>query len=212
MPTSETVNKHPQRPVYVDPFRRAFSFHVLLGATLVLGVILVTTAAGPGRLFVEGDVWWHAATGRLILSSGHVPTVDPYSFTVHGNPWMAYEWLGEVVMALAARMHSLQGLQVLLALLSAMLVVLTYCYAWVRTNNPLASAAAVALLLHDRRHCVDEVDRAVKVHADHEMQPAFAAGGAGRLRQLASARPAQDSRGARQEPARRIHHRGAMSR
>lgn len=147
MPTSETVNKHPQGPVYVAAFRRVFSFHVLLGATLVLGVLLVTTAAGPGRLFVEGDVWWHAAAGRLILSTGHVPTFDPYSFTVNGNPWMAYEWLGEVVMALAVRMRSLQGLQVLLTMLSAILVVLTYCYAWIRTNNPLASAAAVALLL-----------------------------------------------------------------
>jgi hypothetical protein len=141
------LNKHSWAPVFVAGFRRVFSFHVLLGTTLVLGVLLVTTAAGPGRLFVEGDVWWHAATGKLILSTGHVPTVDPYSFTVHGNPWMAYEWLGEVVMALAARMRSLQGLQVLLTLLSAILVVLTYCYAWVRTNNPLASAAAVALLL-----------------------------------------------------------------
>jgi hypothetical protein len=141
------LNKHSWAPVFVAGCRRVFSFHVLLGTTLVLGVLLVTTAAGPGRLFVEGDVWWHAAAGRLILSTGHVPTADPYSFTVHGNPWMAYEWLGEVVMALAARMHSLQGLQVLLTMLSAMLVVLTYCYAWVRTNNPLASAATVALLL-----------------------------------------------------------------
>jgi hypothetical protein len=145
--TSETLNKRPRAPALVAAFRRIFCFHVLLGTTLVLGVLLVTTAAGPGRLFVEGDVWWHAAAGRLVLSTGHVPTVDPYSFTVHGNPWIAYEWLGEVVMALAARLDSLRGLQILLVLLSAILVVLTYCYAWVRTGNPLASAAAVALLL-----------------------------------------------------------------
>jgi len=145
--TSETLNKHSRAPVLVAAFRRVFSFPVLLGTTLMLGVLLVTTAAGPGRLFVEGDVWWHAAAGKLILSTGHVPTVDPYSFTVHGSPWMAYEWLGEVVMALAARIDSLQGLQILLVLLAALLVVLTYCYAWVRTGNPLASAAAVALLL-----------------------------------------------------------------
>jgi hypothetical protein len=145
--TSESLDKHSRAPALGAAFRRVFSFHVLLGTTLVLGVFLVTTASGSGRLFVEGDVWWHAAAGRLILSTGHVPTVDPYSFTVHGNPWMAYEWLGEVVMALAARMHSLQGLQILLTLLSSILVVLTYCYAWVRTGNPLASAAAVAMLL-----------------------------------------------------------------
>lgn len=147
METSETWNKHSWAPVFAAGFRRVFSFHVLLGTTLALGVLVVTTSAGPGRLFVEGDVWWHVAAGERILSTGHLPTVDPYSFTVHGNPWMAYEWLGEVVMALAVRLHSLQGLQILLVLLSAVLVLLTYCYAWVRTGNPLASAAAVALLL-----------------------------------------------------------------
>ena len=147
METSGTLNKHSWAPVFVAGFRRVFSFHILLGTTLALGVLLTTTAAGPGRLFVEGDVWWHVAAGERILSTGHLPTADPYSFTVYGNPWMAYEWLGEVVMALAVRMHSLQGLQILLVMLSVVLVVLTYCYAWVRTGNPLASAAAVALLL-----------------------------------------------------------------
>ncbi|MGA7926353.1 MAG: hypothetical protein WCA20_10165 [Candidatus Sulfotelmatobacter sp.] len=141
------MNKTSRTPVLTAAFRRVFSFPVLLGATLALSVLLVTSATGPGKLFVEGDVWWHVATGQLILSTGHLPTVDPYSFTVHGHPWMAYEWLGEMLMAAAVRLDSLQGLQILLVLLSAILVVLTFCYAWFRTRNPLASAAAVALLL-----------------------------------------------------------------
>jgi hypothetical protein len=145
--TSEAQNRHLWAPALRAGFQRVFSFHVLLGTTLALGVLLVTTASGPGRLFVEGDLWWHVATGERILSTGHVPTADPYSFTVQGHAWLAYEWLGEVVMALAARGDSLRGLQILLVLLSAVLVVLTYCYAWVRTGHPLASAAAVALLL-----------------------------------------------------------------
>lgn len=60
---------------------------------------------------------------------------------------MAYEWLGEVVMAVAARWDSIQGLQILLVALSIVLVLLTYWYAWIRSGNPLASAAAVAILL-----------------------------------------------------------------
>lgn len=60
---------------------------------------------------------------------------------------MAYEWLGEVVMALAASWGSLRGLQILLVLLSIVLVLLTYGYAWIRSGNPLASASAVAILL-----------------------------------------------------------------
>ena len=147
MGTSESINKHSRPPVLVAAFHSVFSFPILLGATLALGVLLTTTSAGSARLFAEGDVWWHVATGQRILSTGHVPHVDPYSFTAHGNPWMAYEWLGEVAMALAVRPDSLQGLQILLVLFSVVLVLLTYCYALVRTRNPLASAAAVALLL-----------------------------------------------------------------
>ena len=134
-------------PAFAGTFRRVFSFPVLLGTTLALGAFVMTSPAGANKLFLEGDLWWHVAVGQRILSTGHFPTTDPYSFTVHGNPWMAYEWLGEVVMALAARLHSLQGLQILLVLLSTALVLLTYCYAWVRTGNHLASAAAVALLM-----------------------------------------------------------------
>jgi hypothetical protein len=145
--TSETLDKHSRAPVLVAAFQHIFSFPVLLGATLALCVLLTTTAPGSARLFAEGDVWWHVATGQRIFSTWHVPRVDPYSFTVHGKPWIAYEWLGEVIMALAVRLDSLQGLQILLVLLSVVLVLLTYCYALVRTRNPLASAAAVAILL-----------------------------------------------------------------
>jgi hypothetical protein len=141
------VNRHSWAPAFRAGFRRVFSFPVLLGATLALGAFVMTSPAGANKLFLEGDVWWHAAVGQRILSSGHFPTADTYSFTVHGQPWMAYEWLGEVVMALAARFSSLQGLQILFVLLTTALVLLTYCYAWVRTGNHLASAAAVALLM-----------------------------------------------------------------
>ena len=147
METAEAVNRHSWAPVLRAGFRRVFSFPVLLGTTLALGAFVMTSPAGANKLFLEGDLWWHVAAGQRILSTGHFPTTDPYSFTVHGNPWMAYEWLGEVVLALAARLHSLEGLQILLVLLVAALVVLTYCYAWVRTGNHLASAAAVALLM-----------------------------------------------------------------
>jgi hypothetical protein len=145
--TSTPSPTHSSVPAFVKLFRCTFSFPFLLATTLALGVVLVTTSASTGRLFLEGDMWWHAATGERILMIRNVPTVDPYSFTVHGNPWVAYEWLGDVLMAVALRLRSLQGLQILLAMLSVIFVVLTFFYAMVRTRNPLASAAAVAILL-----------------------------------------------------------------
>src|SRR5579862_9270703 len=144
---AETLEKNPSASKATSVFRRIFCFQVLLGTTLAICVLLTTSSAASGRLFGEGDSWWHIATGQNILSTWSLPRTDSYSFTAHGTPWMAYEWLGEVVMALAARWDSLQGLQILLVILAVVLVLLTYGYAWIRSGNPLASAAAVAILL-----------------------------------------------------------------
>ena len=39
------------------------------------------------------DLWWHLAAGREIVASGSVPTVDHFSYTFAGRPWMHHEWL-----------------------------------------------------------------------------------------------------------------------
>ncbi len=67
--------------------------------TLMAGVVaaffgLLVSVRGP----VDADYWWHLTTGRLILQTGSVPSTDPYSFAYDG-PWVAHEWLGEVVIA-----------------------------------------------------------------------------------------------------------------
>lgn len=62
---------------------------------LVLPPIVATTP----RLFGDGDVSWHIAAGRWILEHGRVPATDPFSFSMAGKPWVAHEWLAEVVYA-----------------------------------------------------------------------------------------------------------------
>jgi hypothetical protein len=114
--------------------------------TLAAEVVLFNTHVG-GRLFEEGDTWWHVSVGEHILGTRSFPQADLYSFTAPGAPWVAYEWLGEVVMAKAQLFGSLRGLAILLILNSVTLVLLTYIYAWLCTRNVLAAAAAVALLL-----------------------------------------------------------------
>lgn len=66
----------------------------ILGAVVAAFFVILTVVRGP----VDADYWWHLATGRLILESGSVPAVDPFSFAYDG-PWVAHEWLGEVVIA-----------------------------------------------------------------------------------------------------------------
>ncbi|HLG12052.1 MAG TPA: hypothetical protein VI876_09855 [Dehalococcoidia bacterium] len=46
----------------------------------------------------DPDYWWHLRTGRLIVDNGAVPSTDPFSFTAEGKPWVAHEWLSEVII------------------------------------------------------------------------------------------------------------------
>ena len=81
-------------PSAVGLFQRVCSFPVML-ASLLVGVVFVW-----GRLFnVDPDLWWHLKVGETILRTHHWPTTDIYSFTVNGQPWLAYEWLGDVLLA-----------------------------------------------------------------------------------------------------------------
>src|SRR5712692_234796 len=122
--------------------RKVFSFPALLGATLAGGAYVFSRANLP-----DPDTWWHLAVGKHILETRSLPSVDPYSFTVSGTHWIAYEWLGEVFMALAGRLGGLRAPTVLLVLLSAALLVLLYCYAWLRSGNCKAAFIACALVL-----------------------------------------------------------------
>lgn len=122
--------------------RKVFSFPVFLGVLLV-GALF----PGARTSLKDPDTWWHLAVGERILVERTLPTADPYSFTVSGNDWMAYEWLGEVVMASAARWGGLPGLIALLIALSGMLLLLLYYYAYLRSGNVKAAFIACAVLL-----------------------------------------------------------------
>ena len=64
----------------------------------------------------------HLATGRLILDTGRVPDVDPYTFTAQGEPWVVQSWLVSVAYAVAEQLGGLDGVRVLVGALAAALV------------------------------------------------------------------------------------------
>jgi hypothetical protein len=68
----------------------------------------------PGILG-DSDTLWHITTGDWILAHGSVPTIDTFSFTAAGRPWVAHEWLSEVILALAYRAAGWNGLMILTA-------------------------------------------------------------------------------------------------
>jgi hypothetical protein len=71
-------------------------------------------------LLLDGDTYSHITTGRWILENGVVPTHDPFSHTMRGTPWTAFEWLSQVTLALA---HQLGGWTLVVALTAFMFAV-----------------------------------------------------------------------------------------
>jgi len=106
-----------------------------------------------GRVFYEGrgfvvdpDVWWHIKVGQDILRTRHFPTIDPYSFTAAGTPWIAYEWLGEIVLALVHRSGGLVALGVFLIVFGSVIILTLYWLATVRSGNSKAAFVSVLFL------------------------------------------------------------------
>jgi hypothetical protein len=60
---------------------------------LVLGLFLMTL-----RPVTDPDFWWHLRTGQIIVQSHSIPHTDLFSFTNSGKPWIAQEWLSEVIL------------------------------------------------------------------------------------------------------------------
>jgi hypothetical protein len=121
--------------------RWVFSFPAMLG-TLLIGAVFYLCRA----FIVDPDLWWHIKTGQNILSTHHWPTTDPYSFTVAGTPWLAYEWLGDVLFGAVERVAGLQGLAALLIFLGCAIILALYAYATLRSGNSKAGFVASALL------------------------------------------------------------------
>ena len=125
----------------LEMLKWAFSFPAMLGALLVGAVFWTARTFG-----VDPDMWWHIKTGQIIVATHHWPTVDPYSFTVHGQPWIAFEWLGDVLIGAAAHIGGMRGLDALLIVLGSAVMIALYVFATIRSGNSKAGfLAAVAL-------------------------------------------------------------------
>ncbi|MGB9605655.1 MAG: hypothetical protein ACP5U2_05455 [Bryobacteraceae bacterium] len=77
--------------------------------------LLVWQFAAGGRwlaLLADGDTGWHIRTGEYVLATGSWPRHDLFSFSKPGQPWFAWEWLSDVILALAHRAAGLGGVVV----------------------------------------------------------------------------------------------------
>src|SRR5437867_2953756 len=63
---------------------------------IAFAALVSLLAIGP---IANNDIWLHLETGSLILERGQVPHVDAFTFTRAGAPYIAHEWLAQVLFA-----------------------------------------------------------------------------------------------------------------
>lgn len=109
-------------------------------------------------LLLDGDTYWHLAAGQWMLELHAIPHTDPFSATMPGAPWVAHEWLSEVIMALVFGAGGWSGLQLLCGVAMGATVGLTahYLQRWLDQPAALVSitlaAASIVPSLFARPH------------------------------------------------------------
>lgn len=92
----------------------------------------------------DPDVWWHLRTGELIVAERAIPRTDSFSFTMpEGTPWVAHEWLSELIL------HGLEragGFQLLL-LVRSLCVGLGVALAWLHAARLVSGRGALLAAL-----------------------------------------------------------------
>jgi hypothetical protein len=87
-----------------------------IGSVLFLTLLLFNLAWGK-KLLNDADTAWHIRAGDYILQTGTPPDTDIFSYTMYGKPWIAHEWLSEVIFSLIHRASGLTGLVIFSSLL-----------------------------------------------------------------------------------------------
>ncbi|MGB7600304.1 MAG: hypothetical protein WBM24_08370 [Candidatus Sulfotelmatobacter sp.] len=74
---------------------------------VLLGLLVYTALAV--RLLGDAGIGWHIRTGQLILATHAIPHADPFSSTMSGQPWFAWEWLYDVLVGWLDKLAGLNG-------------------------------------------------------------------------------------------------------
>jgi hypothetical protein len=115
---------------------------------ICLSMVLIITAKllfHSSELLRDPDNWWQVKVGLDILASRGIPVVDSYSHTFAGQPWIAKEWLGQVLLATAYKTFGWSG--VVFITISAV-GLMTFILAWYLSAalKPIVTIAVVMVI------------------------------------------------------------------
>ena len=99
------------------------------------------------RLLGDAGIGWHIRTGQQILATHAIPRADPFSSTMAGRPWYAWEWLYDVVMGELDATLGLNGVVWLTAVVIAAVFAWTFRLLMARGTNIMVALVLVLLAM-----------------------------------------------------------------
>ncbi len=110
-------------------------------ADLIFVAILISLSTGvlATRLLGDAGTGWHIRNGDLIIATHAITRTDPFSSTMHGQPWYAWEWLYDALIAAIHSHAGLNGVVFFSAFLIALAFALTFRLALARGGNFLVT-------------------------------------------------------------------------
>jgi hypothetical protein len=100
---------------------KTFPARAALPWLVAAGVYILLLTLGP-KLLNDPDSYSHIAVGRWIMAHGAVPSTDSFSFSMHGERWITFEWLSEIIYARVYALAGWDGVAVLAAAAIALAV------------------------------------------------------------------------------------------
>jgi hypothetical protein len=115
---------------------------------ICLSMVLAVTAQlllYSSELLLDPDNWWQVKVGLDILANRIIPVADTYSHTFAGQPWIAKEWLGQVLLASGYKAFGWSGV-IVITIAAAGLT--TFILAWYLSAalKPIIAIAVVMVV------------------------------------------------------------------
>ena len=109
----------------------------------LLGVLVFTPLSV--RLLGDASIGWHIRTGQQILAMHSILRVDPFSSTMVGRPWFAWEWLYDLLVGQLEATMGLNGVVWFTAIVIAAVFAVMFRLLVIRGANLLVALIFVLL-------------------------------------------------------------------
>src|SRR5690349_19894745 len=97
------------------------------------------------RLLGDAGIGWHIRNGELMLRTHMVTRTDPFSYSMSGRSWLAWEWLYDATIGAVHQSLGLNGVVFFTAIVIALTFALTFRI--LLTHGSLLQISLVLLLL-----------------------------------------------------------------